>query len=342
LILALASTGLLGDEGRIPIFQPTTITQPGHYVLTRDVSSSSVPVLQIQASNVTLDLNGRTVSSSATSGTGTINIADGSMDVTILNGRVTGGPSGIRYFSSAVPTRLRIEGIDLRPAVHGIEIYGAAFVDVIKCRVFGPYLGQGISVSNTDGSFGGHFLNNTVEGAGQAAFFLNGVSESEIRGNVVRNYGVSTFGWGMFIQVGNNPSGQTGGNVIEGNMIRGGGGDDVGLEISAAFPATSDRNLIKGNVITNPGHLGINVITTGNLISGNIISGASGGTLNHGLFIQVGTNNLIEYNQVQGNSGCGINFVNAGSHAYRQNMLRGNSGGAVCGSANTDAGGNIL
>ena len=332
---------LWADAGRIPIFEPTTILQAGHYVLTRDVSSSSVPVINIVASNVSLDLNGRTVSSSATSGIGTIDIADGAVDVSIRNGRVTGGTVGIRYFSSSVPTRLRIESVDLRPTVHGIEVYGAGFVDVVNCRVFGPYSGTGIRVMNVNGSFGGHFLDNTVEGAGAAGFLLAGVSESVIRGNVVRNYGVSTFGWGMIIHVGNNPSGQTGGNIIEANSIRGGGSDDVGMEISAALPATSDQNLVKGNVITNAGNIGINILTSGNLITGNIVSGTSGGSLNYGIYVQGGSNNLIEYNQIQGNSGCGINFATSGAHAYRQNMLRGNSGGAVCGAANTDAGGNI-
>ena len=58
-----------------------------------------------------------------------------------------------------------------------------------------------------------------------------------------------------------------------------------------------------------------------------------------------GANALVEGNQVQGNAGCGIVFASdASGAAYRNNMLRGNTGGAVCnsGTGTTDAGGNIL
>ncbi len=40
---------------------PTTITAPGHYVLTRDISAASGPVLDIQADGVTVDGNGHTI-----------------------------------------------------------------------------------------------------------------------------------------------------------------------------------------------------------------------------------------------------------------------------------------
>ena len=54
-----------------------------------------------------------------------------------------------------------------------------------------------------------------------------------------------------------------------------------------------------------------------------------------------GSRNLIEGNQVKDNAACGISFGPPGTeNAYRNNMLRGNAGGAVCGAA-TDAGGNI-
>src|SRR5438034_320997 len=63
-LAALAAGPLIADEGRIPVFAPTVITQPGYYVLTRDISVSGGHVITIQANNVTLDLNGRTIVSS--------------------------------------------------------------------------------------------------------------------------------------------------------------------------------------------------------------------------------------------------------------------------------------
>lgn len=52
-----------------------------------------------------------------------------------------------------------------------------------------------------------------------------------------------------------------------------------------------------------------------------------------------GNHSLVEDNLVEGRGGCGLSFQGTGI-AYRGNMLRNNTGGAVCGSA-TDAGGNI-
>jgi hypothetical protein len=39
---------------------------------------------------------------------------------------------------------------------------------------------------------------------------------------------------------------------------------------------------------------------------------------------------------------CGLYFSDSNLHAYRNNVLRDNAGGAVCGMLNTNAGGNIL
>jgi len=42
-LVILPAAPILADEARIPIFQPTTITQPGYYILTRDLSPASGP-----------------------------------------------------------------------------------------------------------------------------------------------------------------------------------------------------------------------------------------------------------------------------------------------------------
>src|SRR5438093_788677 len=99
LAAVLGAVGALADEGRIPIFQPTTITQPGHYILTRDVAAASGPLLVIQADHVTLDLNGRMVSSSGVT-SNLVQIADGFRDITVRNGRLRGGNAGVLYFST--------------------------------------------------------------------------------------------------------------------------------------------------------------------------------------------------------------------------------------------------
>ena len=55
-LVILPAAPILADEARIPIFQPTTITQPGYYILTRDLSPASGTAITIQSDGVTVDL----------------------------------------------------------------------------------------------------------------------------------------------------------------------------------------------------------------------------------------------------------------------------------------------
>ena len=50
-----------------------------------------------------------------------------------------------------------------------------------------------------------------------------------------------------------------------------------------------------------------------------------------------GSRNLLDGNQALDNGGYGLEFSNAGQHAYRNNMFRGNGVAPVGGPANTDA-----
>src|SRR5260370_6407387 len=59
-------------EARTPISSaPFTISAPGSYYLTKDLSVTTGNGITISADNVTLDLNGFTISSTAASATGT-------------------------------------------------------------------------------------------------------------------------------------------------------------------------------------------------------------------------------------------------------------------------------
>src|SRR3989454_11597311 len=107
LVLAcLVVTGLhvamfRADEARIPVYQPTIITQPGHYILTRDIAGGAGNVITNQANDGTLDLNGRTIRDA--NPVALIMIADGFSRITIQNGRLTSG--GMRVGLSHVLAR---------------------------------------------------------------------------------------------------------------------------------------------------------------------------------------------------------------------------------------------
>ena len=89
----------------IPIGTPTTITEPGHYYLARDVSCDTCDeVILIDSDRVTLDLNRWTVRGPMTA----IRIAPDRTQVTIRNGTVAGGLHVIWQSSSGSTARIRI------------------------------------------------------------------------------------------------------------------------------------------------------------------------------------------------------------------------------------------
>jgi len=115
LVATLAPTGMLADEARIPVFQPTTITRPGHYILTRDISVTSGTIISIQSNDVTLDLNGYSLRCSDTTSF-LIQIPFGMQNVAVRHGLLEGGTCGVcsPIGSTGSGTRLRVEGVEIR------------------------------------------------------------------------------------------------------------------------------------------------------------------------------------------------------------------------------------
>ncbi|MBS0657704.1 MAG: hypothetical protein JSR82_05580 [Verrucomicrobia bacterium] len=109
------------------------ISTPGSYVLTGNVTVASGDGLTVNADNVTLDLNGYTVASTAASPTGfAIHLAGGRTNVAIANGHLRGTrvfsggsfsgggfTSGIDY-SGATPRSVRVSNV----SVTGVGSFG--------------------------------------------------------------------------------------------------------------------------------------------------------------------------------------------------------------------------
>ena len=89
-------------EPRTPISSlPFTISAPGSYYLTSNLSVTSGDAITINASGVTLDLNGFTISSSSNTATGMgINLIRPNRDITILNGHIEGSVTYSGTFTS--------------------------------------------------------------------------------------------------------------------------------------------------------------------------------------------------------------------------------------------------
>jgi len=71
---------------------PITISNSGSYYLTKNLNVTTGDAISIITNQVTLDLNGFTISSIAPSATGTgVLLGPGISDITILDGHIKGG-----------------------------------------------------------------------------------------------------------------------------------------------------------------------------------------------------------------------------------------------------------
>ena len=374
LVTLAGAARLAADEGRIPIFRSTRITQPGHYVVTRDIAVSAGILLDIQADGVTIDLNGHTLSSSsAAEDVIQISGGGGTTKGIIINGgkgggRIAGGMNGIHALPPG-PCKLSIENLSIvdpnlrailveetgQVEIHGIIVNdrpsptagplidlrapstgprGSAVISSIKLYD-GPDT-KGISLSHVVGQLldGVITVGPSSTGGPGPAINLADASGSSIRGFVLN--------WS---QEGGDPSinlVDSCGVLIAGNNLRGDGSVRTATTHHGIFvDALSHNTFLMNNSITGAGGDGIHVESLGNNLFGNMVGGNGG----QGIFV-AGDNNLIDGNKIANNLRSGLFFNTAGvpAHVFRNNLLRGNGAGGVggpFGTAVTDAGGNV-
>jgi len=138
-------------EPRTPISSaPFTISAPGSYYLTTNLTAAGGNAITIATNGVTLDLNGFTIASTAASATGTgILLNSGLSDLTIFNGHIRGGVtnngsgvysgsgfgSGISYSSSQAANE-RVTGVSVNGCLTNGIYLGANNPTVVEsCTV---------------------------------------------------------------------------------------------------------------------------------------------------------------------------------------------------------------
>lgn len=334
-VVVIASVVMCGlapaDEGRIPIYQPTTITQPGHYVLTRDVlhaedSDAPAPIV-IQAGSVILDLNGHAIRGrgNAFYDIGLISISTAVGPVTIENGFLSGTVGAIGGSTPKLILRnLTIENIRSRAVVVTTN-----YLEVSSCFISGETSSIVLS-SPTTGIISG----NHLEG-GDTAVSLGSFHDGTFQGNNVSAQGggptCASFGSTNIIDSNTFSDCNTGffvagGSHITRNVVIGQG---VGIYLNGPTSVV-ESNTIQGGIA------GISVQSDNNFIRNNkIIDSLDQIRIS-------GSGNILDSNAIEGGA-CGINFMSGTGNAYRNNFLRNHSTGSVCGSTTgqTDAGGNL-
>jgi len=297
-------------------------------------------VITIQASDVTLDLNGKTLQITSTSNS-LISIDTGVSTLRVSNGKLLGGALGIFHPSAVGPILLDVENVALlNQSSDAIEIAIAGGEVAISDCSFRNVGNNGILIFPSGvTTSGARIVGNVFSHVSNRAIELSGVRSFAVLSNTISDtlYGIQLDQSGL-----PGVSGRVQGNILE-SM---GTGPNSGISVSG-FGSVRETILLLDNVVSG---FGLGIVASnldGARIAGNVVHRGvtTGGATGDGIYLSSLTQALIEDNQIQGNAGCGIVFTaTASGNAYRNNMLRGNTGGAVCnsGAGTTDAGGNIL
>jgi hypothetical protein len=325
MVMGCMSLPAIADEGRVPIYKPTVITEPGTYFLTRDIvhtdETSNSWLITIAASPVVLDLNGHALRGRVPESYNDINLIhlSGGL-VTIMNGRLT-GVVGATIDGTASKLILRNLVIDSVASNTSISV-ATPFIEMTSCSVSCVF-------ACLTGAQSGNIENSQFYG-GDSTLPLSSFNHGRFRNNQVYGGGApvcATLGESNRVD-GNTFSGcmigltVAGGSVITNNIIEG--------RLSLLGPASR----AEGNRVT----FGLRIESEENVVVNNYISaGNLGGTP----AVSISTsNNVLEGNTLRG-FGCGISFDGGTGNVYRNNFIY--SGLPLCGSTTTqvDAGGNV-
>jgi len=347
IIAAIVTSPLLADGGRIPLYEPTTITVPGNYVLTRDLMAAAGPVLNIQVENVTVDLNGFTIQGADPSQPTVLfsppppKTTHSDHHFRLFGGTILGGLHGVHatsaerrnvilrdlYIGGAADSAVRMDHVGALEA-RGIIIVNSRVGFDLLCQPPQPCGPAAIHDANIQASIG-------VQCTGVACT----VADSLLLADKTAIRFVDAVGGALSVnrilicppcfnpqpeppispfEMLNSPNVTIAHNTVRGDPTSNGSRHGIFVD------ATSHHALIMDNTITGNGDDGIRVLSMNSLIQNNLIADNGG----HGIFIG-GSDNLVESNKVGSNGGDGLNFDAGDNHVYRGNVLLGNDGSAV-------------
>ena len=285
-LVALAASPLMAAEGRKLLFEPTTISDPGSYRLTNDITVSSGSVFEITANNVFIDLDGHKLES--TSGDPVVT-ALAKTGLRITNGIIIGGLTGVIFENSSPAPPIVVQ-------VDRIQFVGQAAAAV---HIKGVAMGGAVAVVER----------NTIDGTGPGGvptmdngILVEHVTDSSMSHNVVRGCEFV----GIKLDVGGN-------NRLAGN--------NASANVANGIAIKGDFNTVTDNT-TSASQDGIFVDGDGNTIQYNTASGNTG----FGIKVTpAGANNSLDWNVASQNTNCGIK-VDGTPNLVTENRLAGNGG----------------
>ena len=267
-------------EPRIPIAAvPYTITEPGSYYLATNLVSTGHGIV-VQASNVTLDLMGFTLTGDRGSGVygiwlnGATNAA--LSDIVVRGGMVRGFEDGLRLDYAQ---NNRVEGLTISSnANHGLVLNGTSGGTcdgntVRDCAIRGNDA-SGVYLEADGGACDGNTIADcAISGNGAFGVSLRGPYGGQCDGNTIAGCAISgngNYGVGLYGVVG----GTCNGNTVRDCAIRGNGGCGVAF---AGYGGDCGGNTVARCVLHKNTGIGIYAEDTrGNRIENNHVFGTTG------------------------------------------------------------------
>ena len=286
-------------EPRIPISTPTSIFTPGSYYLTNNLDlSAGVDGIRVFSENVTLDLNGFTISGGRTGVFVDSGLFAQVRALTILNGTISGA-SGSGIFAGGLddyPQAITVRNVKvLDTADIAINVGRGGIVE--NCYVSGATTGIRAGYSS-------RVSGCVVEFADSYGYFIGG-------GSTVTDC--------VAVGVNNGSGGGDGFRVGAGSTVRGitsrsnsgnGGVFDAECNIT---DSTFTNNVLSGIMI------GSNSRLAGSTVSGNfnsgVVLGATGAAVNC----------VVEHCDISTNLPLGIASFSLGNHTLRDNTISRNA-----------------
>lgn len=108
----------------------TTITEPGCYYVTQNITGAGTEVILIKADRVSIDLKGHTLTLPGSSGA-VIRVEPGFTGISVRNGTLSGSRRSFTQDAHATKkSRVRLENLTIQDYAHvGVQIGGADQVD---------------------------------------------------------------------------------------------------------------------------------------------------------------------------------------------------------------------
>ncbi len=331
--LGFSVTVSLGIDGRVPIYSAIDISTPGHYYLTRDFTYTGGDAIDVLCDDVTIDLNGHTITGNGVYGG--IDIT-GRTNITIFKGTLKNFGKGVNQ-NSTTRGRFSISNVTiLNCADYAIYLMAVENIEITGCNIADTG-GHGIWVSGNSAVFNGRVSDNNIRNTGLNGIFLEGLRSGEIMSNSIDGFGSANAGVDAGIRVLSNTDFpglmqniSAAGNIIEGNAVYYGASGDHGIHLGSVAP----MNILKKNTSMYNGGHGF-YFDIGDVYSCTISENIA--CQNGGCGIRaINSNHLLDGNHCDENGDYGIS---SGGY-YRNNILKSNSSGPVNGG--TDAGGNIM